>query len=243
MDRRWVLGSRSAGYSSVIPVATPLELPLADHAASAHPLRGTTMLLAACAALAAPFVLSADEFVALFVAGAFFGAVGSAFLWHVAHRGSGVTPAAVARWAGSSAAGAVVAVVGGCLVPAIDVSGAVVALAVVVSAPYLGRRIAARRRRATSHVPAAPELLTPPLHVCSTAEISAAWTASHEALRRSTSPADRSAITALRAAYLDELERRDASGLRRWLESGNALTSDPARFLGAGRDEPEPDAR
>lgn len=218
---------------------------MADHAASAHPLRGTTILLAVCAALAAPFVLSADEFVALFIAGAFFAAAASAFLWHVAHRGAGVTPAAVARWAGSSAAGGVVAVAGGCLVPAIDVSGAVVALAVVVSAPYLGRRIAARRRGAvTSHVPASPELLTPPLHVCSTAEISAAWAASHEALRRSTSPADRSAITALRAAYLDELERRDASGLRRWLESGNAFTSDPARFLGGSEhDEPEADAR
>ena len=215
---------------------------MADHEASAHPLRGTTILLAACAVLVAPFVLSADEFVALFVAGAFFGASASAFLWHVARRGAAVTPAAVARWAGSSAAGAVVAVVGGCLVPAIDVAGAVVALAVVVSGPYLVRRVAARRRRRpTSHAPAAPELLTPPLHVCSTAQISAAWTASHEALRGSSSLADRSAITALRAAYLDELERRDATGLRRWLESGSALTSDPARFLGGGEhDEPEP---
>lgn len=218
---------------------------MADHEASAHPLRGTTILLGACAALVAPFVLSADEFLALFVAGAFFGASASAFLWHVTRRGAAVTPSTVVRWAGSSAAGAVVAVVGGCLVPAIDVTGAVLALALVVSGPYLVRRFGARhRRRPTSRSGAAPELLTPPLHVCSTAQISAAWAASHDALGRSASLADRSAITALRAAYLDELERRDASGLRRWLESGSALTTDPGRFLGTGEhDGPEPGAR
>lgn len=224
---------------------TRVARPASSSDASAHPLRGTTMLLGACGAVVAPFVLTADEFVALFIAGAFFGAGASAFLWHVTRRGASVTPTAVARWAGSSAAGAVVAVVGGCLVPAIDVAGAVVALAVVVSGAYLYRRIVARvRRLPTSHAPAAAELLTPPLHVCSTADISAAWAASHEALRRSASLAERSAVTALRAAYLDELERRDASGLRRWLESGSALTSDPAHFLAAGEhDEPEPDAR
>jgi hypothetical protein len=78
--------------------------------------------------------------------------------------------------------------------------------------------------------------------VYSTAYICAAWATSTVALQGPPSPADRSAIAALRQAYLDELESRDASGLRRWLESGSALTSDPRPYLRAsGQGDPEPD--
>ena len=214
---------------------------MADHV---HPLRGTTFVLALIAALVSPVVLTLDEFAAYFLAGAFFGGARSAILWGATRHQEPVTTAVLARVAGSAASGAVVAVVGACLVPAIGVGGAVVVLAAVVSAPYLlrklGRKHSTPSRRA---LPATLDLLTPPLHVFGTAEISAAWATSQEALRRSTSPADRSAIAALRQAYLDELERRDASGLQRWLESGSALTSDPRRYLRtSGQGEPEPDA-
>lgn len=218
---------------------------MADHA---HPLRGTTIVLALFAALVSPVVLTLDEFAAYFLAGAFFGGAHSAILWGATRDEHAVTSGVVARVAGAAAAGSVVGVAGACLVPAIGAGGTVLVLAALVATPYLLRKLHRKvnrkhTRQARPSAPATLDLLTPPLHVFSTAEISAAWSTSQEALRRSTSPADRSAIAALRQAYLDELESRDASGLQRWLESGSALTSDPRPYLRAsGQGEPEPDA-
>lgn len=214
---------------------------------SAHPLRWTTTVLGVCAAVAAPMFLTLGEFVTFFLAGAFVGGAHSALLWIVSEHRDRVTAAVAARVAGGAAAGAVVAVIGGCLVPVIGVWGAAVFLALVLTAPYLARELGAARQRPHRPLAAAagaPALLAPPLHIFSLSEITAAWAASHDALRRSASPNDRSRIAALRQAYLDELEKRDAAGLQRWLESGRALTSDPAGFLRtSGQDEAEPDAR
>lgn len=215
---------------------------MTDHV---HPLRGTMIVLALLDLLVGPIVLSFDMFGAYFLAGAFLGTAHTALLWTATWRQSEFTASVLARIAGGAAVGAVVAVAGACLYPAIGVGGAALVLAAVLSAPYLYRHVA-RRRSASTAGAAAPtlDLLTPPLHGYSTAQLSAAWSTSQEALRRSTSAADRSAIAALRQAYLDELERRDSSGLQRWLESGNALTSDPSRFLRAGgQGEPDPDPR
>jgi MFS family permease len=211
-------------------------------------LRWTTTVLGVCAAVAAPMFLTLDEFVAFFLAGAFVGGAHSALLWIVSDHRDRVTAAVAARVAGGAAAGAVVAVVGGCLVPVIGVWGAAVFLALVLTAPYLVRELGTARARPHRAVaatgPAPATLPAPPLHLFSLSEISAAWAASHEALRHSASLTDRSRIAALRQAYLDELEKRDAAGLQRWLESGRALTSDPAGFLRtSGQDEPEPDSR
>jgi hypothetical protein len=214
---------------------------MVDHA---HPLRGTTIVLALFAALVSPVVLSLDEFAAYFLAGAFFGGAHSAILWGATRHEDPLTPAVLTRVAGAAAAGSVVGVTAACLVPAIGAGGTLLVLAAVVAAPYLLRRLDRKRpgRSRSVVAPATLDLLTPPLQVFSTAEISAAWATSQEALQRSTSPADRSAIAALRQAYLDELESRDASGLRRWLESGSALTSDPRPYLRAsGQGDPEPD--
>ena len=218
---------------------------MAEHIArpSPHPLRWTTAVLGVFAAVLAPFVLTADEFMALVFAGTFVGAVHSGLLWSLSKGRGSVTAAVVARVAAGGANGAVVAVVGGSLVPAIGVGGAVVVLALVLSFPYLLRRLAGTPAPHTASPDSAPALLAPPLHRFGTAEITAAWAASHDALRRAASIVDRSHIAALRQAYLDELERRDATGLRRWLESGRALTSDPGAFLRTRiQDEPEPDA-
>jgi hypothetical protein len=221
---------------------------LSEHIAQPepHPLRWTTAVLGVVAAVLAPFVLTATEFVALVFAGTFVGGISSGVWWTLSKGRGPVTGAMIARVAAGAASGAVVAVVGGSLVPAIDVGGAVLVLALVLSRPYLLRRL--RARRAPQAVPAAPasavapELLTPPLHRFGTSDITAAWAASHEALWRAASIVDRAHIAALREAYLDELERRDATGLRRWLESGRALTSDPGAFLRTHlHDEPEPD--
>jgi MFS family permease len=214
---------------------------------AAHPLRWTTTVLGVCAAVAAPMFLTLGEFVTFFLAGAFVGGAHSALLWIVSEHRDRVTAAVAARVAGGAAAGAVVAVIGGCLVPVIGVWGAAVFLALVLTAPYLARELGTARRRPHRPLAAAagaPALPAPPLHIFSLSEITAAWAASHDALRRSASPTDRSRIAALRQAYLDELEKRDAAGLQRWLESGRALTSDPAGFLRtSGQDGPEPGAR
>ena len=215
---------------------------MTDHV---HPLRGTLIVLAALDLIVGPVVLTADLFGAYFLAGAFLGTAHTALLWTATRRGDEFTAAVLARIAGGAAVGAVVAVAGACLYPAIGVGGAALALAAVLAAPYLYRRLAPRRSTpGGAPAGATLDLLTPPLHGYSTAQLSEAWSTSQEALRRSTSAADRSAIAALRQAYLDELERRDSSGLQRWLESGSALTSDPSRFLRAGgQGEPDPDPR
>lgn len=208
-----------------------------------HPLRETMIVLALLDLIVGPVVLTTDLFGAYFLAGAFLGTAHTALLWTATRRGHEFTTAVLARIAGGAAVGAVVAVAFACLYPALGVGGAALALAAVLSAPYLYRRVTRRGSTSAPGASAGPtlDLLTPPLNGYSTAQLSAAWSTSQEALRRSTSAADRSAIAALRQAYLDELERRDSSGLQRWLESGNALTSDPGRFLRArGQGEPDP---
>ena len=212
---------------------------------SRHPLLRTTAVLGVFAAVLAPFLLTPGEFASLAFAGLFVGALLSATLWALSKQRRAVTAAVIARVAGGGAAGAVVAVLGGCLVPAIGVGGAVVVLGLTVSLPYLMRRLGPKGGQPTPPAAATllshPGLLPPPLGVRSTEEITAAWAASDDTLAQAASVVDRAYVAELREAYLDELERRDATGLRRWLESGNALTSDPGPFLGSrGQDEPEP---
>jgi UPF0716 family protein affecting phage T7 exclusion len=74
-------------------------------------------------------------------------------------------------------------------------------------------------------------LSTPPFEKCTTSELAAAWDASYELLQATSSPRVKARIVALRGAYLDELERRDRSGVRRWLISGAAPGSAARRYL------------
>jgi hypothetical protein len=60
------------------------------------------------------------------------------------------------------------------------------------------------------------------------------WRRSYLAVTRASRPDELMQIAALRAAYLDELERRDPTGFRRWLDSGARAASDPGRYLTSG---------
>ncbi len=210
-----------------------------------HPLRATTILLGVTSSMLAPMLLEPDEFLALVLAGAFVGGGHAGLLWTATNSRHRVSLDVLIRISRSAAVGAVVAVAGGCLYPSIGVLGAVLTLAAMLSLPYLVRRRATKPgrldvdRRTPGPQPG-PDLPTPPLAHRSTPEIAAAWTSSHELLRRTSSPDGRARIAGLRQAYLDELERRDAAGVGRWLRSGRALDSDVARYL-AARDRDEPD--
>jgi hypothetical protein len=213
-------------------------------AAAHHPLRVVTIALGLGCAAFAPLLLRTDEFLALFLAGALVGGGHSALLWTATRSDQRFDAQVLARIAGSAAVGSVAAVAGGCLSPSIGFGGAALCLAAALSLPYLIRRVAPRTRpvaAAPAREPVRLALPTPPLARRSTLEIAAAWTASHELLRRTTSAHERAVIAGLRQAYLDELERRDGEGIARWLASGRALDSDVAGYL-AARDREEPEA-
>lgn len=66
-------------------------------------------------------------------------------------------------------------------------------------------------------------------------QLCVAWQMTHTMLARAAQGVQRDELVALRTRYLDELERRDPSGFRRWLESGTQFGDDPGRFIeGAG---------
>jgi hypothetical protein len=58
-----------------------------------------------------------------------------------------------------------------------------------------------------------------------------AWRKSYVVLERPHSPATRLLVVQLRQLYLDELERRNPSGLAEWLASGARAAGDPTRFI------------
>ena len=68
-------------------------------------------------------------------------------------------------------------------------------------------------------------------------ELCAAWPVSADQLDRARERRDtveQTRLAALREGYLDELERRDPAGFRRWMESGARAASDPGKFIGHG---------
>jgi hypothetical protein len=58
-----------------------------------------------------------------------------------------------------------------------------------------------------------------------------AWRVSFSGLQRAGTAEQRLRIVDERRAYLDELERRTASGLAAWLASGPRAAGDPSRFV------------
>ncbi len=79
-----------------------------------------------------------------------------------------------------------------------------------------------------------PSTAPPTVTQMSNAELCAAWRASYEDLQRTPTPAARARVVARRQAFLDELERRDSSGLAAWLESGARAAGGPDHFLSQG---------
>lgn len=57
------------------------------------------------------------------------------------------------------------------------------------------------------------------------------WRASTAHLGAAAGPAEIGLVSILRAAYLDELERRDPRGFDAWLGQGDAAVGDPEQFL------------
>jgi hypothetical protein len=66
----------------------------------------------------------------------------------------------------------------------------------------------------------------------SNAELGREWRLSHMRLVNSRTPDDLSRLCLLRRLQLDEIERRDPAGFRRWLDSGSWVRGDSAPFLG-----------
>lgn len=72
-----------------------------------------------------------------------------------------------------------------------------------------------------------------------TSELVHAWRASFTSLQRAQTTTAKNEIVDRRQQYLDELERRDPDGIRRWLDSGARAASDPSRFIHEDdRDDP-----
>ncbi|MDF1605401.1 hypothetical protein [Nocardioides sp. YIM 152315] len=131
--------------------------------------------------------------------------------------------ALVAGWAPvDCAAGGVVAAMA---VAALWSTGpaALAALALVgATSPYAVGRVARAVR--------------PPLHKSAVealddTRLCAAWSESYVALQRAQSPAERLAIVNARQSYLDELEARDATGFRTWLNSAARPVGNPHPFI------------
>ena len=119
--------------------------------------------------------------------------------------------------------------------------GAALLLVVVAAAT-----VAARRRwRAGEHghetaawraeTASAPEAgtLSPPARIerMPIDELCSAWRNSFLLVRAGSSPSVIEQIAKVRCRYLDELERRDPIGFRRWIDSGARAAGDPSRFI------------
>ena len=84
---------------------------------------------------------------------------------------------------------------------------------------------ARRGRRRASRDGFDPDLSTP--------ELVLMWRVSYTQLENARSHRARCRVVARRQACLDELERRDPTGFRRWLAAGPRAAGDPSRYLRA----------
>ncbi len=67
-------------------------------------------------------------------------------------------------------------------------------------------------------------------------ELCLAWRTTFTALHRATGANELAQIAAARRDYLDELERRYPTAVRRWISSGARAASNPARYLGTDQE-------
>ena len=121
---------------------------------------------------------------------------------------------------------------------------ALVALVVLRRTPHAsggcGAEAPAPTPRRPTAAPAMPPppvrkpLDAPPMPTLPTPDLCWEWRRSYLTVTRASKPDELIRIVALRAAYLDELERRDPTGFRRWLDSGARAASDPGRYLTSG---------
>lgn len=146
-------------------------------------------------------------------------------------------------------------------------AGLLVVLTAVVSSPSVVRRLrhvcgADDRRLRAVGPPAPSHRVEPDLDVATTeattlpsadadtpapesmsdAALCKAWRRSYVLLQRSGSLTARLLVVQQRQRYLDELERRNPSGLSGWLSSGARAAGDPSRFIVDDADPSPPPA-
>lgn len=140
---------------------------------------------------------------------------------------------------------ALCAVVTGLVLVLGTASGVVILSLVLVSAPWVWRRM----RRVVGRTPARAErldarraepdrpVLVPVLAVeaLSTSELCLAWRRSYLVLIESPPGQAHDAVVGLRRDLLDELQRRDHAGFGRWIDTGARAASDPGRYLNPDR--------
>ncbi len=199
-----------------------------------------TVVVGIAAAVTAPFVLSAAQFVSLFLAGTFLGALAVLLARSVGQNRGLDSPEALLEAVRSAEAGAVIAVAAGVVAVALGPYGwpviAVALVAYLVVPALMGRRRTRKGAGDTGVIEALPtRMWVPPFDTCSTAELVRAWGTSYDLLEGTTSPLVRARLAELRALYLDELERRDQEAVQKWLAKGaEALLQDPRRLLHHG---------
>lgn len=198
---------------SVVGVVAALTTPMAMLTIPASAL-AVVLVLAACVAVTVTFSVAPTDMA-------------------MTDRLARAVRQAILGGAGAMVAVGLVSVLGG--------QGVLVALVLAVSSPFFTERMFLLRAwlRLTSE--ASPALAEEPLGEAvrrdvpvadlSTPELVRAWRLSFNLLFSAPSNAARSAVVARRQQYLEELERRDPSGLQRWLASGARVSSDPGRYL------------
>jgi hypothetical protein len=84
-----------------------------------------------------------------------------------------------------------------------------------------------------------PALLPDDAATATTFQLCRAWRVSYLMLDNTPDPVRLAEIASIRRAYLDELDRRDPDGFRRWIEDGARAAGDPARYICPGSASPE----
>lgn len=87
--------------------------------------------------------------------------------------------------------------------------------------------------------PACPLGGKPPISALTTADLGRLWKVSGRWLRRGFDGPDMVHLVGVRAACLDELERRDPEALHRWLAAREASALGPTRFMAGDPQPPE----
>jgi hypothetical protein len=138
-------------------------------------------------------------------------------------------------WRAAVGTVAVLLVLSGCVVLA---GGALTALLAGVAVGGVLVRWAVRSARTTSPATGATVLPLPgvsagtdPVRTLTVEALGREWLRTSAALGQARDAAVRQALVERRHEALDELERRDPAGFRRWLAEGATVDSDPARYV------------
>lgn len=203
-----------------------------------------TVTLGLVAALLAPLSLSPTQFLSLLLLGAFLGSFVALLARSVAENRALDTREALVHAGRHGLVGALWAVAAGALVLTLGPYGWATVVAAAIGyalarrlLPMLGRSRQATSRPEPADQGGVGRLSARPLEECSTSELAVAWGASYDLLQAASSTQMKARIVALRASYLDELERRDRLGVSRWLSTGSDPASDIGEFFRGSDDE------